>query len=98
MAYLKGVCRRFLQVLLCLALVGDAGTQVLLKSIPWIFLARARPSWRSTISATLGWCVLNQTNRVARFLSPLADIVDEMFGSGHCVSAYRNEADATFPI
>jgi len=86
--------KRALQVLISLLLTIDILMQVLVKAPCWVFFARARPSSRETISATLGWGAANGY----RWCVVLSGLVDDVFGKGHCANAALREAADEFPL
>lgn len=94
MNYLKISATRAAQAILSLLIALDITAQVLIKTPFWVFLGRARPSSRETISATLGWGAAHGY----RWAVVLAALVDDVFGQGHCARAAAKEAQDEFPL
>lgn len=76
--------KRFTQCLISLLVALDIAIQCIVKAPFWIFFKRARPSSRETISATVGQAAA----KGYKWGIWLADLIDGVFGKGHCAAAY----------
>lgn len=86
--------KRLTQAVFSILIAFDTLVQCLIKAPIWIIFARARPSSRETISATLGWGEAHGY----RWAAFCARLVDDIFGAGHCARAYQSEAAFEQPL
>lgn len=86
--------KRLGQAVLVVLIALDILVQALVKAPVWVLFARAKPSPRETISATLGW----GEAKGYIWATVLAGLVDDVFGQGHCRGAYLREQAFAEPI